>query len=201
LDNLLKDICRSLLEADVNVKLVQGLRGSIKNLVNFETLAPGVNKQRIVHKAIYDELCRLVDPGEGAEPYQPKKGRQNVVMFVGLQGAGKTTSCTKFAYFYQRKGFKVGLVCTDTFRAGAFDQLKQNATKAKIPFYGSYTESDPAKIATQGLEKFKSEGFDLILVDTAGRHKQESELFVEMRHIASAAVIRSSAFSPIQLSS
>jgi signal recognition particle GTPase len=51
-------------------------------------------------------------------------------------GSGKTTTCTKYAYYHQRKGFKPALVCADTFRAGAFDQLKQNATKAKIPFYG-----------------------------------------------------------------
>ena len=70
-------------------------------------------------------------------------------MFVGLQGCGKTTTCTKYAYHYQRKGFKPALICADTFRAGAFDQLKQNATKAKIPFFGSYTETDPAKIAAE----------------------------------------------------
>merc|ERR1712159_269249 len=79
-----------------------------------------------------------------APKYAPKKGSRNVVMFVGLQGAGKTTTCTKFAHYYAKKGFKPSLVCADTFRAGAFDQLKQNATKAKIQFYGSYTESDPA---------------------------------------------------------
>lgn len=81
-----------------------------------------------------DELYQLVDPG--AEPYKPVKNRSNIFMMVGLQGAGKTTTCTKLAAHYQRKGWKVALVCADTFRAGAFDQLKQNATKAKIPYYG-----------------------------------------------------------------
>ena len=178
-----------MLEADVNVKLVQGLRSNIKNLVKFESLPPGVNKQKIVHKAIYEELCRLVDPGVGTEPYEPSKGKQNIVMFVGLQGAGKTTSIMKYGYYYQRKGLKVGLVCADTFRAGAFDQLKQNATKAKLPFFGSYSESDPVVIAQQGLEKFIKESFDLIIIDTSGRHKQETELFKEMQQIASVTVI------------
>lgn len=54
-------------------------------------------------------------------------------------GSGKTTTCTKYAYYHQKKGWKPALVCADTFRAGAFDQLKQNATKAKIPFYGRYS--------------------------------------------------------------
>nr|GMD19665.1 signal recognition particle 54 kDa protein 2 [Ipomoea batatas] len=107
-------------------------------------------------------------------------------MFVGLQGSGKTTTCTKYAYYHQRKGWKPALVCADTFRAGAFDQLKQNATKAKIPFYGSYTESDPVKIAVEGVERFKKENCDLIIVDTSGRHKQEAALFEEMRQVSEA---------------
>lgn len=77
-------------------------------------------------------------------------------------------------------------MCADTFRAGAFDQLKQNATKAKIPFYGSYTETDPVAIASLGVEKFRKERFDVIIVDTSGRHKQESELFEEMVSISNA---------------
>ncbi|KAK4336944.1 hypothetical protein RND71_043516 [Anisodus tanguticus] len=88
------------------------------------------------------------------------------------------------AYFYQKKGWKTCLVCADTFRAGAFDQLKQNATKARIPFYGSYTEADPVVIAAEGVDKFKKEGFEIIIVDTSGRHKQESSLFEEMLSIS-----------------
>lgn len=61
-------------------------------------------------------------------------------MFVGLQGSGKTTTCTKLAYYYLKKNWKTCLVCADTFRAGAYDQLKQNATKAQIPFYGRYVK-------------------------------------------------------------
>ena len=125
-----------------------------------------------------------------------------------FQGSGKTTTCTKMAYYYKKKNWKSCLVCADTFRAGAYDQLKQNATKAGIPFYGrwvmvvvgnntldcSYTEVDPAVIAGDGVEMFKNEvkwignnlrshelqGFEIIIVDTSGRHKQEESLFEEM---------------------
>ena len=68
--------------------------------------------------------------------------------------------------------------------AGAFDQLKQNATKMQIPFYGSYTETDPAVIAMKGVEEFKKASHDLIIVDTSGRHKQEESLFEEMRQVS-----------------
>ena len=78
------------------------------------------------------------------------------------------------------------MVCADTFRAGAFDQLKQNATKLRIPFYGSYTEPDPVQIAEDGVRQFKEENYELIVVDTSGRHKQESALFEEMEEIKAA---------------
>ncbi|RKK14810.1 Signal recognition particle [Fusarium oxysporum] len=183
-DGMLKEICAALLEADVNVRLVGQLRKSIKSTVNFKELPPAVNKKRLIQKAVFDELVKLVDPH--AEPFRPKKGKSNVIMFVGLQGAGKTTTCTKLARHYQSRGFKACLVCADTFRAGAFDQLKQNATKAKIPYYGSLTETDPAEVARAGVDQFKKERFEVIIVDTSGRHRQESALFQEMVDIQEA---------------
>jgi hypothetical protein len=75
------------------------------------------------------------------------------------------------------------MVCADTFRAGAYDQLKQNATKVKVPYYGTYTESDPAKIAADGVDLFRSQKMDIIIVDTSGRHKQEAALLEEMAQV------------------
>ncbi|KAI4594802.1 Signal recognition particle [Pestalotiopsis sp. 9143b] len=181
---MLNEISHALLEADVNVRLVSKLSNSIKSQVNFKDLPPAVNKKRLIQKAVFDELVKLVDPH--AEPFKPKKGKSNVIMFVGLQGAGKTTTCTKLARHYQARGFRACLVCADTFRAGAFDQLKQNAVKAKIPYYGSLTETDPAVVAREGVEKFKKERFEVIIVDTSGRHRQESALFQEMMDIQTA---------------
>lgn len=83
-DGMIKEICAALLEADVNVKLVGTLRKSIKATVNFKDQPPAVNKKRLIQKAVYDELVKLVDPH--AEPFKPKKGKANVIMFVGLQG-------------------------------------------------------------------------------------------------------------------
>jgi len=182
--DMIKEICNALSSADVNIKLVLGLRKSIERSVNFKELVPGVNKKKIIQKAVFDELVKLVDPH--AEPFKPKKGKPNVIMFVGLQGSGKTTTCTKLARWYQARGFKSCLVCADTFRAGAFDQLKQNATKAKIPYYGSLTQTDPVVVAREGVDKFKKERFEIIIVDTSGRHKQEQDLFDEMVQIQRA---------------
>jgi len=81
---------------------------------------------------------------------------------------------------------QVALICADTFRAGALDQLKQNALKSKIPFYGSHTEMDPVAIAEEGVRKFREEKFEIIIVDTSGRHRQEDALFEEMQQVSDA---------------
>lgn len=184
LQAMLKEICTALLEADVNVKLVGKMRGNVRAAIDFDEMASGLNKRRIIQSTVFNELCSLIDPGVAV--WQPAKGKNNVIMFVGLQGSGKTTTCTKLASYYQRKNWKTCLICADTFRAGAFDQLKQNATKARIPFYGSYTEMDPVVIAQEGVEKFKQDGFEIIIVDTSGRHKQEDSLFEEMLQVSQA---------------
>eukprot|EP01027_Heterolobosea_sp_BB2_P007849 GEZU01011656.1.p1 GENE.GEZU01011656.1~~GEZU01011656.1.p1 ORF type:complete len:510 (+),score=146.52 GEZU01011656.1:54-1583(+) len=183
IDDMLKEICFALIKSDVNAKLVNQLRTNIKNELMADK-TQGTNKRNKVQEAVFRELCRLLDPG--TKPFAPVKGRPNVIMFVGLQGAGKTTTVTKYAYAYAKKGFKSCLICADTFRAGAFDQLKQNATKAGIPFFGSYTETDPVKIAKMGVDQFKQQHYDMIIVDTSGRHKQEASLFEEMKQIEAA---------------
>jgi len=186
LDLCLKDISTALLQADVNVKQVLNLRNNVKTRANSADKGAGLNKRKIIEKAVVDELGAMLDSGVDEKKLELKKGQPNVVMFVGLQGCGKTTTCSKYGAYYKKKQFKSALVCADTFRAGAFDQLKQNATKTQIPFYGSYTETDPATIAQQGVEKFRAEKKDLIIVDTSGRHKQQTELFEEMRQVAVA---------------
>lgn len=135
LDECLKEICKALLQSDVNVRLVAALRTNIKKRVNVEELAAGLNKRKIIEKAVFDELCAMLDGGgdedkESAKAdkakgkdadktsYGIKKGKPHVVMFVGLQGSGKTTTCTKYAYWHKKKGWKPALVCADTFRAG-----------------------------------------------------------------------------------
>jgi hypothetical protein len=135
LDECLKEICKALLQSDVNVRLVANMRANVKKRVNVEELAAGLNKRKIIEKAVFDELCSMLDGGSDADKdkekkaaakdgaassYGVRKGKPHVVMFVGLQGSGKTTTCTKYAYWHKKKGWKPALVCADTFRAGAW---------------------------------------------------------------------------------
>jgi len=184
---VLSDISRALIEADVNVQTVMKLRNNIKATVmaklEQKTNADAEVIRRTIQKSLLDELVKILTP-EGVTPYKLKRSKPNIILFVGLQGAGKTTTIAKYAHYHQRRGYKTAMVCADTFRAGAFDQLKQNATKLRIPFYGSYTEADPVAIAQEGVEQFIKDKYELILVDTSGRHRQESGLLEEMQEIA-----------------
>jgi len=180
----LNEITRALLAADVNMSLIQEMNINIKKTVSIKDLPSTFDVRRVIEKALIQELTNLL--GSPVQPKQPQRNRSNVIMFVGLQGSGKTTTCTKLAYYYRTRGWKVGLVCADTFRAGAFDQLRQNATKAKIPYYGKRDESDPVVIASEGVRVFKQKKFEIIIVDTSGRHKQEASLFEEMEAISRA---------------
>ena len=181
---MLKEIGNALVAADVNFKLVMTMRSNLMKKLDLEKLAAGASRMRAIEAAVFDELCRLMDPG--VKPFKPTKKKSNVIMFVGLQGAGKTTTVTKMASYYKRKGWSVGMVCADTFRAGAYDQLKQNATRAGIEYYGSYMERNPVNAAREGVDAFRAENKEIIIVDTSGRHRQETALFDEMQDVATA---------------
>jgi len=183
-DALLKEIGNALMSSDVNMTQVIELRKKIKKVVNLKEVAGGLSRRKLIEETVISELKNLLDPGKPA--WRPKKGKDNTIMFVGLQGSGKTTSCSKLAFYYKNKGFKVGMICADCYRAGAYAQLLQNAAKAKVKFYGNQESSDPVEIAMEGITKFREMGLDLIIVDTSGRHKQEEALFAEMRAVYDA---------------
>jgi len=166
IDELLRDITNTLMDSDIAFPLVKRMRMNLEKKLDVELMSNGVNRRMIIQRAVHEELISLLDPG--VEPFKPERGRQNVVMFVGLQGAGKTTTVTKYAYHYKRKGWRPALVCADTFRAGAYDQLEQNALRCNIPFYGDPEGTDPVKIAIEGVKTFKEAGMQLIIVDTVG---------------------------------
>ncbi|MEM3253936.1 MAG: signal recognition particle protein Srp19, partial [Fervidicoccaceae archaeon] len=106
----------------------------------------------------------------------------------GLQGSGKTTTAAKLAWYFKTRKLKSGLIAADTYRAGAYDQLKQLSEKVGALFYGDPRERDPVAISLRGVEELKKQGVDVIIIDTAGRHGygNEADLLEEMRQIASA---------------
>lgn len=174
-DDAVRDIQRALLQADVNVKLVMSLSNRIRERALNEKPPAGMNPREHVINIVYQELINLV--GRGTDIPLKKQ----TIMLVGLQGSGKTTTAAKLATYFQRKGLRTAVICADTFRAGAYDQLKALCDRQGIFFYGEKGNKNAPEVAKNGLEATKK--YDVRIVDTAGRHALESDLIQEMKDI------------------
>ncbi|RLG92676.1 MAG: signal recognition particle protein [Candidatus Hecatellales archaeon] len=179
---LVKDIQRALLQSDVNVQLVLNLSKKIEDRALHEKIPPGFSRKEHLIKIVYDELTSFLGEKPAKLPVEP--GKTNVLMLVGIQGSGKTTTTIKIARFLRKRGIRSAVVCADTYRPGAYAQLKQLANLAGIPVYGDESLKDPVKIALEGVKRFREEGYEAIIVDTAGRHKDEKSLIGEMKVLA-----------------
>ena len=176
---LVRDIQRALLQSDVNVQLVLQISKSIEERALNEKVPPGVSRREHVIKVVYEELTRFV--GDKPVPLKVEPGKKKIIMLVGIQGSGKTTHAAKLARYFQKRGLKIGLICADTYRPGAFAQLQQLAARINLPIYGEIKTKDPVKVVKEGLKQFSDK--DLIIVDTAGRHKEEKDLIKEMKDL------------------
>ncbi|UCC27785.1 MAG: signal recognition particle protein [Candidatus Bathyarchaeota archaeon] len=174
---LARDIQRALLQADVNVKLVLEISKQIEERSLKAKVPPGISRREHVIKVVYEELTRFL--GEKPVPLKIEPSRRNVLMLIGIQGSGKTTASAKLARYYQKRGLKTAVVCADTYRPGAYAQLSQLAQRTNIPLYGEPKNKNPTKIALNGLKQFADK--EVIIIDTAGRHKEEKSLIQEMK--------------------
>jgi signal recognition particle subunit SRP54 len=181
---LVQDLQRALLQADVNVHLVMELTGRIQNRSLKEDVAPGISRREYVIKVVNEELTGIL--GTKTVPLTIQPTGTNIYLVVGIQGSGKTTNIVKLAKLMKKEGHSIGVVAADTFRPGAYDQLKQLSDRADVPCFGDPKEEDAIKIAKKGVKHFESKKTQLILVDTAGRHKEEESLIREMKQIAKA---------------
>lgn len=179
---LIRDFQRALLQADINVQLVMELSRNIEKRALDEKLPPGISRREHLVKVVYNELTRFV--GEKPESLEIRPGRQNVLMLVGIQGSGKTTTAAKLARYFQKRGLKPAVICADTFRPGAYDQLRQLAESINVDFYGEPDAENPIALAKRGVEKLR--GHEVVILDTSGRHKEERTLMREMQEIAVA---------------
>jgi signal recognition particle subunit SRP54 len=174
---VVKDLQRALLGADVKVQLVMSLSRRVEERALKEEPKAGLSKREHVVAIIYEELVRLM--GEGAGKSFPL-GRK--VMLVGLQGSGKTTVVVKLARFYKKRGRKPFLIAADTYRPAALEQLTQLAEAQGIEVYGDRNAQDPLTVVERGMEEGRRS--DLLLLDTAGRHRSEADLFEEMKALS-----------------
>lgn len=181
---LVRDIQRSLLKADVPVDLVKELSDGMREAASKES--PGLSKKDVVVKSVYEGLVKLV----GGEQVQVKVDKKPAVwLFVGIQGFGKTTSLAKLALLYEGKGSRVAVVCADTFRPGALEQIRTLLAGKDIQVVGGSVGDDPATLLKHTTEELRNSkpSPDIIMVDTAGRHKTQDSLMQELSEIVRVA--------------
>ncbi|MDI6916246.1 MAG: signal recognition particle protein Srp54 [Thermoplasmatales archaeon] len=177
---VVKDVQRAMLLADVNVKLVLNLTKEIERRSLTEKPPAGMTSREHVIRIVYDELVKIIG---ASKEVQLKK---QVIMMIGLYGQGKTTTCAKIARYFQKKGLKPGLIASDVHRPAAYNQLSQLGKMINVPVYGEPKEKNAVKVVKNGLKELKDN--DVIIIDTSGRHALEPELIDEMKKISKAAV-------------
>ena len=172
---VVKDIQRALIQSDVNIKLVLDLSKKIESRALEEEPPKGITPREHVITIIYEEMVNLLGSEAAGLDINDRPYK---ILFLGLQGSGKTTTIGKLCRYLQKKGFNPAVVCTDTWRPAAYEQLRQLTEEMDIPLYGDPENKDALDLAQKGLKEFKNR--KVIIFDTAGRHKDESDLIAEM---------------------
>jgi signal recognition particle subunit SRP54 len=183
-ENFIKELQKTLLKADVNVKLVLQLTNSIRERALREKPPPLVSKNEWFIKIVYDELSMLF--GGDTKPQIFPQKTPYVLMLVGVQGSGKTTTAAKIAYYYKRYGYRPCLICADTYRPAAYEQLYQLSKQIDVTFCGDPKSNNAILIAKKCVDTCLRQNSNMIIVDTAGRHGygEEEALLKEMQEIA-----------------
>jgi len=171
---VVKELQRVLISADVNVRLVKELSQRIEEKSLDTKQLRGLTVREHMTKVVYDELAKLL-----GEKHEPKLGKQKILL-CGLFGSGKTTTAAKIAYFYKKKGMSTALIACDVDRPAAYEQLEQLAQSINVPLYGIKGEKNVKKIIEYAISKAKE---DVLILDSAGRNAFNDELIRELRLI------------------
>lgn len=178
---LKNDLLKALLEADVKLEIALEVSDRVEKRALKEELPPGIPRQKHVISIVHDELVKIL--GGKAKKLDVTPGKVNVLLFVGIQGSGKTTVVGKLGNWLNKRGMKPAMICADSDRPGALEQLEQLGKQVNVPVYGNLKEKNAVKLARDGIVNFQK-SHEVILVDTAGRHKEETAMLREMAKIA-----------------
>ena len=180
----LKDVRRALLDADVNYKVAKNFTDTVKEKALGQNVLTAVKPSQLMVKIVHDELTTLMG-GDTAEI--ELKGRPAVILMSGLQGSGKTTFSGKLARMMKsKKHRKPLLVACDVYRPAAIEQLKVLGQQVEVPVYSELDSKDPVQIALNAIQEAKAKGYDLVIVDTAGRLAVDEQLMNEIEAIKKA---------------
>lgn len=180
----LKDVRRALLDADVNYKVAKNFTDTVKEKALGQNVLTAVKPSQLMVKIVHDELTTLMG-GDTAEI--ELKGRLAVILMSGLQGSGKTTFSGKLARMMKsKKNRKPLLVACDVYRPAAIEQLKVLGQQVEVPVYSELDSKDPVQIALNAIQEAKAKGYDLVIVDTAGRLAVDEQMMNEIEAIKKA---------------
>ncbi len=180
----LKDIRRALLDADVSYKVAKEFCDRVKQKALGSDVLTAVKPQQMMVKIVHDELADFM----GSEHVELNlRNTPSVILVAGLNGSGKTTLSGKLAlHLKSKKGRKVLLAACDTFRPAAIEQLKTLGGQVGVPVYSEEGEKDPVKVARNAVSKARTDGYNVVIVDTAGRLVVDKELMNEIRTLHDA---------------
>ncbi|MCB9498584.1 MAG: signal recognition particle protein [Bacillales bacterium] len=179
IDEMMKEIRLSLIEADVNIKVVNSFINDVKQIALGEKIMKGLNPGEQVVKVVFNELKRVM--GDDEVKINFKETGVTVIMLIGLQGAGKTTHVGKLAqYIVKNYSKKVLLAAADIYRAGAIEQLKKVGSDIDVVVFEEGKE-DPVKIAFDALKEAKKNDYEVLIIDTAGRLEIDKALIDELK--------------------
>ena len=184
----LKEVRMALLEADVNFKLVKDFVAKVKEKAIGEEVFSSLSPAQTVIKIVKDELTAMMGE-ENTELKLRPQSEISVLMMVGLQGAGKTTTAAKLAGKFQKMHRKPLLVACDIYRPAAIEQLRVNAEKLSIPFFSLGNQVKPEEIAKRAYEEAKEKGYNLLILDTAGRLQIDDALMQELKRMKAAVPV------------
>ena len=180
----LKEVHRSLLDADVNYKIAKDFTNRVKEKALGMNVLTAVKPGQMMVKIVHDELAELMG-GKNVEV--DIKGNPAIILMSGLQGSGKTTFSGKFANLLKnKKGKKPLLVACDVYRPAAIEQLKVLGEQIQVPVYSDETTKDPVRIALDAIKQAKAKGYDVVIVDTAGRLAIDEQMMNEIAAIKEA---------------
>ena len=185
LDELMWQLEMALLESDVALEVVEKIKGEVKKKL---MEMPRKEAKGMVERALKEAIENILKKSEGdffAEI--EKKEKPYVIMFVGVNGSGKTTAIAKLAHLLKKRGYGCIIAAADTFRAGAIEQLEKHAKNLDVKLIKHNFGADPAAVAYDAIEHAKAKHKDFVLIDTAGRMQTNINLMEEMRKIKRVA--------------
>ena len=192
LTNLLEELEWIMLESDISSDAVTAVMSALQNNLIGQRLRKGADLSKVLEASLKRALRSILKAGywdfyESIQSFIDKKDTPVVIMFVGVNGTGKTTTVAKVAHNLQKRGNSVIAAAGDTFRAGAIEQLETHCDRLGIRCISSQRGGDSAAIARDAVDSAKAKGIDVVLVDTAGRMQNKSNLMAELEKVRRVA--------------